>query len=1216
MATTVLSGRPWQDVDGPSLAACAAALQLLPQNIPRLLRLQRLAAIGAALPHRPNAVRLSPSKLRALLKDPLVSSSTVRAQEDPYDDLYIAEVPFHGGPYLVAQGLTSHAAHTLTLLLTAALGPVGRTELPAAFVRDARRLAGGVLALSDAMLRRAQLGRGVTPPSSQSGEVFVPGAGTLTLLQGAIRFSASDLATFLPTAAIEALNVLAIRPGQHKLTQEPGPDTGLVLTPLLASESHLIVANPGELAASIRHHLLVGAGQHDCGPALARLFHEQVLHETGQLLALHGATPLAPATQLGDLPVNRRRFAFADNKILDLAVVTDDFSNYDDTDPFGYWHTGGIDRQVQDTLDPEGPAGPDDGRTLRLIVNEGIGRSTVFGLTTQRRPGPMLLASLSDLRAMAELDGSDPLFLWRFADAANRFREETHVQAWSTLDVYGLYRDHHHSFYLSDGPRANFVYVEPDFSASLRLEAHARYDHHSVPSPHRRTLVPVLSVHGTRTASIYRTHPALPEDELLVEADGVHAWVGPGQQPVPETLGDFHDLAISAAAFWIWQIGSTEPALVRDAADSSTLYLSLTFDDPDAWNRVLHANENAGADSQQPWTTVRAARPGHVHLSLQACGAASLLSNGNQADRLLLKALIEGFTQAASTSYDVDALLDRLAPLGSKQMLHVRRDPHPSLRPGSLPPVRPVQAAVSATVLDELGQWLAADGTASGDVPADERTELLNKVVGHYFRLIETTVASLSAEGLVHDLVERHEALLHDDAISREMLPARIACFGANSQPVEELVRQEKKRVEAAQANRFLIEYVAARPPSGAVPLTLDTYDHLMALAAELISRATLSDAIRQDFSDAKLALLPSGRLGVSRDDRYESGTNALATARAQAVLNVAQGEGRTAHDGSLNGPTDQVEEAMRAEFGFTLSDVMDGIGALTALGDERCNTEPYILPEPEVTNHLRTALSWPRDKTESFLDRMTLQPRDRFLAPGSDAWPWRFNREWSYARRPLVRIQAGDGPHLIWGVRHLWNSAAYWRDLVYSGRLRATSRPMKKLLGAIRQDQNKAFEERVAGTLRSAGCPITARGVAKIAGRKIMSADGSDLGDIDAIGLSLSQRVVIVAEAKDFEMARNPIEMANEADSLLRGDKSALVKLTRRAQWVQQHLASVLVHFDVAGGTKGWSVAPVIVTSRDLLSPRVLAASLPVVPLVEFERWTVHHLGVTARNR
>lgn len=36
MTAAHLTGRPWHDVDGPVLVASAAALQLIPQNIPRL----------------------------------------------------------------------------------------------------------------------------------------------------------------------------------------------------------------------------------------------------------------------------------------------------------------------------------------------------------------------------------------------------------------------------------------------------------------------------------------------------------------------------------------------------------------------------------------------------------------------------------------------------------------------------------------------------------------------------------------------------------------------------------------------------------------------------------------------------------------------------------------------------------------------------------------------------------------------------------------------------------------------------------------------------------------------------------------------------------------------------------------------------------------------------------------------------------------------------
>lgn len=66
-------------------------------------------------------------RLRAVLKHPLIAGKSVRAQEDPYDDVYVEEVAFHGGPRLVLQGLTSHSAHTVRVVLNAIFGPQAAT---------------------------------------------------------------------------------------------------------------------------------------------------------------------------------------------------------------------------------------------------------------------------------------------------------------------------------------------------------------------------------------------------------------------------------------------------------------------------------------------------------------------------------------------------------------------------------------------------------------------------------------------------------------------------------------------------------------------------------------------------------------------------------------------------------------------------------------------------------------------------------------------------------------------------------------------------------------------------------------------------------------------------------------------------------------------------------------------------------------------------------
>ncbi|MGI5468361.1 hypothetical protein [Streptomyces sp. CA-132043] len=643
------------------------------------------------------------------------------------------------------------------------------------------------------------------------------------------------------------------------------------------------------------------------------------------------------------------------------------------------------------------------------------------------------------------------------------------------------------------------------------------------------------------------------------------------------------------------------------ADDLGRLRITMSFDAPDAWRRAL-ARQATQPGKEVPWVAWQASSAGLIHLELLAAGVPSLLLEDNSADRMIVQALAEAAVDKAHSLVASD-LVERIAPDGHKKMLHAYAQGRSMLlRLGPLPAARLVQPAVSAIVLDELGGWLTAEGIEPGSVPGDKRLDVLNKTVEHYFQRIQHVIAGLTAEGLMNQLMARHEALIRAEAHDDQVLPSRLACFGTSSRPAAQLAKDSRQRVAAAQASRFLIEYTAATPPTGDRTLTLDTYDTLLAIAAELISRATLSDAIRHDFSTAQLSLLESGRLGVSRGDRYETGTDALALARAHAVMAGADHDPLTTVPRTATAPSGKVEEAMLAEFGFTLTDLVYGIGEIINLGDDACESEPFLVPVTRVQQHLRSALGWADDKTHAFLDRLSLRPRAKFLSVGADTWPWRYNREWSYTRCPLVRLADADGDVLAWAPRHVWNAGSYWIDLVYSGRLKASSASMKKLMGSIRQNHNKEFEKEAQRALASAGCPITAHSVGKISGRRLMSPQGDDLGDIDALGINPQQRVIFIVEAKDFEMARNPSELANEADALLRGDKSAAFKIARRALWIRAHLASTLHQFTNSADTRGWTVAPVVVTSRDLMASRVLTPDVPVM--------TIHRLTVWAAEQ
>src|ERR1017187_659351 len=1210
---------PWANLDGPSLAGCAAALQLMPENIPYLTRAQRLAAIGAALHASPHARTLSPSGLRALLKQPLISGERVRRAEDPYEQVYVEEVVFHGGRALVLQGLTTHSAHTVRILLDAIFRLTGN-GLPKAYVDHAGLLTTTVLALSDAVCGRARLKRGTMAVQARSREPLVPGAMRLAELRGAVTFIPEELADLLPAGGMRALQDLITDAGLHQADLDSSiTDSGLILRPLLQHGATLIVANPGELASALRHHLIVMAAGYGCRDELAGAFRRTAAALTEELLAQVDALPRASAALAGPL-VLQQAFDGASDTVIDVGVLTDDLSGYEPAEPFGFWDVSNVGQSLQDCLDPPGPPGADDERTLRLAVTDDLARNYMIGLEKPRRPGPLLAVSLNDLQVMMELDASDPLFLWRFARASNRFHEMSRVQSWSTLDLYSMYRDNDYSFYLSDDHPPTAVLTEVGSGANLRAGVQRRRDRHHILGPDGDKYVEVMSTYGKDTAPIYFAHPRHGYMALAIELPEATAWVLYDENS-SEAVSRLLFTLLEAVAYWIWQLASAQPGiLVRASGPARRLRVTVTPDNHSRWDQVLTGQSPEELDAPEddpdtaaaPWVAVSGDSSRELTVTILAEHARVLLSGTNLADLQLVTALADALIPGGDHG-QADAIARQIAPRGPKRMIHVWLSGDVLLVPADVQ-VRTVQPAVIATLLDDLGGWLAGTGLSMGPIASDDRIGLLNQVVDYYYQRLERTIAGLSPDGLMAFLVSQDEALLQDSATRTQRLPSQLACFGPDSVRANDLHTQEHRNIRAAVASRFLIEYTAATPPAGSVRINLMIYDELLARAAELISRATLSDAIHYGFSLVELSLLPSGRLGVSLGDRYVVGVDATATAEAEArhalALGPAPAAGLTQATSGTGQPSidaatrARVDDAMRAEFGFTLTQVADGLSALAPESPAQ-GRAPQPEPVIQVRSRLRNLPGWDEETAKAFLDELALRSRPKFLSPGIDAWPWRFNRDLSYIRRPLIEITSPDGEALLmWSSRRTWFAARYWTELIYTARVRGTTQPMKKLMGTIRQDQNKAFEREVEAALAHSGMPVTGAGVKRVCGKRLLSADGADLGDIDAIALDPASKTIIVAEAKDFELARTPAELANEAEDLLTGDKSAARKLGRRAAWVQSHLALVLRHFNVGVSTAGWRVLPVIVTSRALISPRVLEAGVPVVARADLPSW------------
>lgn len=444
------------------------------------------------------------------------------------------------------------------------------------------------------------------------------------------------------------------------------------------------------------------------------------------------------------------------------------------------------------------------------------------------------------------------------------------------------------------------------------------------------------------------------------------------------------------------------------------------------------------------------------------------------------------------------------------------------------------------------------------------------------------------------------------------MLRSRIACFGENSEAATALVEERKASASAQRANRFLIEYVAARPPTGTEQVQTRDYYGLLSIASEIAERGTASDFLHHRLADFEVSILQSGRLGVERDHPVHQAMEMYAVNSGSRSLREAQANDSADGSADRSNPFDFAgflaasAEAMQAEFGFTFDELREVCGGLLDLGvaDQvnRVDRTPAIA---EISS--RRGLT--PETVERVLDKITLVPRASFMSIGYDAVPWRFNRDMSYVRRPVVQ----QGSDLVFGFRTLYRLGPYWVDNLLSGRLqgRAETEEMIKFISQTRRRINDQFAQQVACKLDRLGF-TTRLSVKKFGKKRVTDPDSNDIGDIDVFAFHGASNTIVAVEAKDFEIARTPVEIANEVEKLFTGKngKRSTVELhSRRINWLRDNIVIVAADLGLPATTRV-KVLGAVVTSEPLIMPLVTESPFPVIAIDDL---TTEAVGIDA---
>jgi hypothetical protein len=1180
-----------QNIDGPALVAAASALMLLPENASRLLRLHRLAALGMALTDD-GASPVSPSAIRSILKREDISGSSVLIQEDPYSEVLIHSISFVGGPYLVSPGTGEHTVADLENLLDAVFD---EPRLPEDIRKPARHLIQGLLTISDMVLKRAGLTRGTWPGGSARTPINVPSAVRLRELTGATFISDDELDAHSDWLRI-VVDTFALDPGR---LDDPCAvditDDRLYMAPFVRLRNGYRVALPLDLLITIRLHLLRFALQANHLEELGRCWRKAALRRFMRLAPSASSPVLLEENNL----MTRYLLTIDEKRDLHVIVATDPLVDWQ-LGPWGSYDTRAAQDHIFDLVSPRVRGTYSSAEELlHLVITDSPGRAAFWGVPNVDDADPMLIARSDDLEVILHQEPDGLLGLLLFARAI----QDRPGDSMSTdiLDEYCVYVDHEKSFYFSDDRPPTFTLFVAGDGLYPRKKYHAETDRHGVIPPGSTGRILQASRRYQRDApEIFLIEPTSSYLGYVVELDAQAVFI---PLELQETgVGGVKLNLAECVAYWVRECATYTGARAPLAA----IELVITLSDPEPWKRFGDWSMTDPAVRVTPTAT------GWI-VEFTETFVALLHDRTNTAERELVMALLTNVFGIANTN--LISILDAVAPLGSKRMITTfNPESAPDMLAERLPRPLTGHAQVTAQLLDELGEWLRSPeggGFSIGPLAGQRRVRALNAAVEHLFERLEREVASYDQRSLLDFLIAQNESLLHDARFNSIMLRSRLACFGEQSHTVTELVQHQKESATAQRANRFLIEYVAARPPSGARTIQLLDYYRVLAIATEIIQRATTSDFLHYGLADFEVSILDSGRLGVSREEALTAAMDTYtANSGMRSVRRALNDEARDdQYDFDVVSFVADSEDAMRGEFGFTLTDLRGVCGALLDLATaDRATRIDKSLAISEIASKRDIS----QDLVSAVLGGITLTRRSSFLDIGPDAWPWRFNRDMSYVRRPLVL----QGNELVFGFRAVYRLGPYWVDNLLSGRLqgRAKTSEMQRCISVARGRINRAFAYSVSTRLQDLGM-TTRVSVRKISKHRIVDSAGNDLGDIDVLAAHPESRSIIAVEAKDFEIARTPGEIANEFEKVFtgkNGKKSTIELHSKRIDWLRQHLDEVVLSLLGISDTAPWHVVGAVVTSDPLITPLVSASTVPVIP---FDDLTLEALRLTPAN-
>lgn len=1134
---------------------------------------------------------MSAGKFRKLISQ--VNDSDLCMMIDPNENLYVQNVMFHKN-YLVFNGIDQTPAYNLQNMIRIIFEY--QNDFPDDFIQCVHKLYVFVLGVSDGIAQRINASN-TNNDIEENNRLFVPNSeiinecAHLVTLDGDYFdefFGETDTKNFLSEFGNEDAGETNHRPFYER--------------PFLRNKKNnsIIILNISVLPTFAFYMTIVLAEKYDIKEAVIGRYHEFIWKRCREYLVKLGHYKIQEQNKGFEL-INNEYYkemlvSVYNNQYMLVIYLADDGEGYTGATMHDYYpddrHQAMLEKRISYLRDKFAEVRIGAENIMFLLIISGFGRGMLLGIKKSLSVYKTIKFFPMELECLSINEKNN--FLPRYIRAKTKLHTYG-LEAFSELNTVSIYTSNHYSFYMSDdlNPANLNIFIALGDSIDYIRQALEKEDRKRVLSYVDGLYAEVVASDNERKIYIEDERSKEKRNALVVSFENCVIWVTSGLITTLDELSIYYS-TLDTMTYWL--------AECRELINKLFFSYNIFHFDILISGKAVEYFYNIPEEREISKLLNLDIENNHIKIVINPNFYWRLNKTDNSSEKELCKFVIGTLCDFASDNFDYESYIEKIFsnPM-KKKMFSFDFHKQPYLKPFEFTDYISVHCEDEDFLLDLIGKkLLESNKWTYGVIPKEKRGELANYIVGVLYNMLQEEVEQINPQYVVELIYLDLEKTLYRLMIARERYAFDVSCYPEKK---NEILNDYNECNRTSLALKFLMEYIAAKPPKGQKLLGIGQYEYILAICSTIIDWAYKNDLFYYNIFDTPIEILPSDRVGMKQKEFVDMFQYGEVYRQEQLEYNSSFAF-RKSSTQKMDDYTNELDEAFKSERGYTYQQFISVISGIIIIGEEIDDNEIYVKKYSDVIEILTQNIEKiTAEIITRVIEDISIKAREDFMKlpkpyRKEDVYPWRFNRAYSFNRRPI--IQRDD--EIIWGNRQLYHMMEYVTGLIYNGTYSTKDKKMSKLIGKISNQRGKLFNNRIVEILNDIGEFQVYPNRKKINKKSICNENGETLGDIDVLFVDVSEKRIYVAETKAFPFSRNPYEMYLEYNEMFvdKGKKKCYItKHKRRIEWVKNHLHDVCTELKL-GNTDLWSVIGLFIVEEPIISNQVYNLNVEIISKAE----------------